>query len=298
VGNGRSGLAGDGSQRDRPLQSIADALVKISTTSGIQTFGAIIFVEPNHAENITASNTFSGSTVNTGATAIPAGTRIIGLGSGSNRPTLTFTAAGSTITLANAGSSLENFILKGPQTGTTTCAALVTVTGASCAVVKCLMDMAASATALCTTGVTIGANANDLTISDCTVTQSSASGTPTSWVQFTSTAAPVRTAILRNTAQLTLSSATGAVVDFSGGSGTAPLNSLITDNNFANNATNSTVAMKGVAGCTGFVAYNNLGITNATGGATAINTPGSWFMDQNFGGVQGKQGIAITPASG
>lgn len=297
VGNGISGRAGDGSSRDRPLASIADAFVKITTTSGLQTFGAIVYVLPGHAENVTGADIYSGSSVNTTGQQAPAGTRVIGLGYGNNRPTLTFTAAASTITLANAGVSFENFVIKGPQTGTATCAALFTVTGATCAVVKCDMNMGASGTALCTTGITLGTNATKFVVTDCEVF-AAAAATPTSWIQFTNTNAPARCQVLRNNVTLVLSSATGAVVDCSGGSGTAPLGWYISDNNFNNYATNSTVALKGVAGCTGTVAYNNLGITNATGGATAINTPGSWNMSQNFGGVSGKQGIAITPASG
>jgi hypothetical protein len=44
--------------------------------------------------------------------------------------------------------------------------------------------------------------------------------------------------------------------------------------------------------------YLMCSITNATGGATAIGVPGNWNMNQCFGGVVGKDGIAITPQSG
>src|SRR4051812_4960432 len=156
----RAGVtSGDGTSRDRPLTSIADAIVQIATTNA--TLNDYVFVLSGHAENVTASNVFSASLVNTGAVTIPAGTRIIGEGEGTNRPVLTFTAAGSTLAFAAAGISLENFVLLCPQTGTTTVAAFVTITAANCGVIGCNMQVASSATALITTAVSLSSAATE-----------------------------------------------------------------------------------------------------------------------------------------
>lgn len=288
--------SGDGTTRDTAFVSIADAVAKIATTN--PTLGDIILVGAGHTENVTASNVFGNSLVNTSAVTIPAGTRIIGEGIGIQRPLLTFTAAASTITLANAACSLENMQFQSAQSGTITNAAIVTVTGGSCAVRAVDFNLGKDANNFATTGITLASTAVDFRLMDCDNVYAASTSPVVSFVQFTTTAAPARGKVQRNFAVLTLSSATGGCVDASGGSGTAPLGWRITDNDFINLATNSTVALKGVSGCTGMVAYNNLGITNATGGATAINTPGNWTMSQNFGAVSGKQGIAITPTSG
>ncbi|MBV8928865.1 MAG: hypothetical protein JO152_07060, partial [Mycobacteriaceae bacterium] len=80
----RTGVTnGDGTTRDRPLLSIADAVANIATTN--PTLGDWIVVLSGHAENVTGSNIFSASLVNTTAVTIPKGTRIIGEGQGSSR---------------------------------------------------------------------------------------------------------------------------------------------------------------------------------------------------------------------
>lgn len=293
----RAGVVnGDGTSRDRPKVSIADAVAGIVTTSGLTSGAAFIYVLSGHAENVTGSNIFSASLVNTTAVTIPAGTRIVGEGLGTARPVLTFTAAASTIAFAAANCSLENMILQAPQSGTTTVAAMFTVTAAGCLVRGCQFQMATSGTALVTTGISLSSAASDTFVLDNI--GYGTTGTPTSWLSTTGTTGPKRVTIARNNVTLILSSATGGVVDASASSGTAPTDWYITDNNFGNNATNSTVAMKGVAGLTGFAAYNNLGITNATGGATAFNTPGNIFGGQTLGTVQAKNGILTPVASG
>lgn len=278
-----------GTVRTNPFVSIADALSRADTDD-------TIFVLAGHAENVTASNVFSASLVNTGAQTVPINCRIIGEGTGANRPTLTFTAAASTIALAAASSTLENFNLLCPQTGTTTVAAMVTITAAGCKVRNNNMQMSSSATALCTTGISLSSAATDTEVSANIAW--GLTGTPTSWLAPTGTVGANRVYILNNIVQLPLSATTGGCVDLTANSGTAPDDWVIGGNLFRNKTTSSTVAMKGVSGCGGMVVENYLGIANATGGATAINTPGNWNMDESYGGVIGKSGIVITPQSG
>ena len=61
---------------------------------------------------------------------------------------------------------------------------------------------------------------------------------------------------------------------------------------------NSTIAVLGMAGITGSIAYNRIGIMNATGGATAIATVGNAHLTENYGTVPAKTGILIGTVSG
>jgi len=288
VSNRTGVINGDGTSRDRPMVSIADALARAGT-------GDTVFVLADHAENVTASNTFSGTNAagpNTGAQTIPANCRIIGEGKGTRRPTLTFTAAGSTLALANAGSSIENMILQGPQTGTTTVTTMVTVTAAGCSVVGCRQQLASSATALVTTGISLSSAASDFAVTDSVV--DAITGTPTAWVATTGTTGAARVQILRNTARLPMATATTPVIDYTSGSGTAPTNWVIADNCLSNLTAASTVVIKGVASSTGHIVFNYLETVGGTAAAVAITTPGSMVMFQNFVAQGGKQAIAIT----
>lgn len=292
----RSGVtSGDGTSRDRPLASIADAIANISTT--IANNSEWIVVLAGHLENVTASNTFSGSVVNTGAMVIPRGTRIIGEGKGTSKPILTFTASSSTIAFAAADCSIENISLQGPQTGTTTVAALVTITAASCHVIACDQQLATSATALCTTGISLAVGANDTKIMDCQTVYAT-TGTPTSWVSTAGTSAPARVLIARCVVDLPLSATTGGCIDTSAATVGPPLLWNMQSLTLTNRTASSTVAFKGVTGMTGILSDSYLNITNATGGATAINPIGSLHLQQVFGAVVGKNSLAVTPVSG
>jgi|GEM_PF-5262013 len=285
VSNRAGVIAGDGKTRLRPLPSIADALAAASAYDTIYVLGG-------HTENVTASNTFSGSAVNTGAMTIPVGVRIIGEGQLSRRPTLTFTAVASTIALASAGSSIENIMLFCPQTGSTTTTALVTISASSCSVRSSFFFMASSATALSATGVSLGASATYAQITDCvgfTVT-----GTPTSWISTSATTAPGRVHIRRNIMRMLLSSATGGVIDFSSASGIAPAEWVISDNMLSNLTAASTVVIKGVASAAGHIVNNYLETVGGTAAATAITTPGNMVMFGNQVAQAGKTSIATT----
>jgi hypothetical protein len=101
VGNAAANLTGvrgasDGNRGDfnSPFSTIDAAIGQC-----VANRGDIIFVKPGHAENIGA------------AAAIVcdiAGVAIIGLGSGANRPTLTWTAAAGTITVTAANVTFQN----------------------------------------------------------------------------------------------------------------------------------------------------------------------------------------------
>jgi hypothetical protein len=281
---------GNGTSRDLPFPSIADAVTAINTTN--PTGAVFIYVLSGHAENVTASNVFSGSAVNTTAVVIPAGTRIIGEGFGNNRPTLTFTAAASTIALAAANCSVENMILQTAQTGSTTTAACLTVTAAGTTIRGNVFNCGAGTASLFTTPILLNSACSLTWILDNIGFLAAGSGTPTNWVATTGTTGPANVFIQRNTVFLPLSATTSGIVDVSSANSTAPTNWFITDNTFANSTASATVVIKGVASWTGMIAYNNLGggvTTNLT--TTAINTAASCMSFQNFVTSGGKWGI-------
>lgn len=276
-----------GTTRTNPFQSLADALARADQDD-------VIFVLPEHAENITASNVFSGTAStgpNTGAQTVPINCRIIGEGVGSQRPVFTFTAAASTLALAAAGNTIENCILACPQTGTTTVAAVITISAAGCKVLNNQFQLSSSATALVTTGIALAAGSVDCVIQGnqgYTVT-----GTPTSWIAPSGTVGSNRVLIKNNQVRALLSATTGGIIDLSANSGTAPKDWQIADNMLANLTASSTVVIKGVSGATGSIEYNDLE-TGAAAAATAITTPGSMTMFQNFVSQAGKTAILTT----
>lgn len=87
----------DGLTPDTALITIDAAIGKCTANRG-----DVIYVLPKHAETIAAA---------TSLVADIAGISIIGLGHGSARPTLTFTAAASTISITVANVKLQNFKL-------------------------------------------------------------------------------------------------------------------------------------------------------------------------------------------
>ena len=93
-----TGGAGNPGTFNRPLSTIAGALLKCSANNG-----DVIFCKPGHAETISAA---AGIVLNV------AGVRIVGIGQGASRPTITWSATASTMTCSAANMSLENFALK------------------------------------------------------------------------------------------------------------------------------------------------------------------------------------------
>jgi len=281
--------SGDGTSRDKAFVSIADALAKIATTN--PTKGDMIVVGAGHTENVTASNTWSNSLVNTGAVAIPQGTRIVGEGIGSSRPTITFTAAGSTIAFASQDCSIENMVLTAP-TGSVSVTAAITSTASGLIVRNNWFAAITGTASQFTTSVLLASGSNFAYILDNYAYAVAGSGAPTNWVATTGTVGPTNVYLQRNTAQLALSATTAGLIDVSSASGTAPTNWLISDNTFVNQIASATVCIKGVAGWTGTVCYNNFGggvTTNMT--TTAINTPASLMSFQNFCTSGGKWAI-------
>jgi hypothetical protein len=168
---------------------------------------------------------------------------------------------------------------------------MVTVTAAGCAVVKCYMQGATSATALYTTGISLSSAANYFTAAQND--GDAVTGTPTAWLATTGTAAAAGVKVISNTVRMPMAAAGTPVLDFTSGTVTPPKDWLIAENNFSNLTAASTVVIKGVAAATGHIVWNNLETVNGAA-ATAITTPGNCVMYDNKVAQAGKQSIAVT----
>ena len=141
---------GYGQNPDAPVATI-DYAVGLCTASK----GDIIYVLPGHAEAITAA---------TSLVVDVAGVRIVGLGVGRLRPTLTFTTvATATISVTAANCSLENLVMKAAFTDGITVGVTVAATATGFRLINCVMEESLN-TQEFLTGVSVGAAAHYLVI--------------------------------------------------------------------------------------------------------------------------------------
>lgn len=125
----RSGVsAGNGTEPSKPFASILTAIAQVESNRG-----DCIYVGQGHAQNVDAADWAS-------AMGTKAGFSIVGVGVGLQRPSLTWTVAGSTFLLDTANVELANmrlFLAGAHATGSAlTVAAPMTVSGDSCRLVN------------------------------------------------------------------------------------------------------------------------------------------------------------------
>lgn len=115
-----SGTGSDGNKGtfSQPFASIDYAVGQCTASRG-----DVIMVKPYHAETITASNVITMDKI---------GVHIIGLGLGTQRPTLTGNYAGDLITMTAAGCSVSNLYFPAPSTDAQT--ADINIAAAGCSV--------------------------------------------------------------------------------------------------------------------------------------------------------------------
>ena len=104
---------GHGADPDTPFATIDFAINQCTASQG-----DIIYVLPGHAETLADATSLVLDTV---------GVSVIGLGRGTDRPTLTLSATGSNIPISGANTHFENFLIT--VTGTVNVTAAITVTG-------------------------------------------------------------------------------------------------------------------------------------------------------------------------
>lgn len=200
--------------------------------------GDFVFVLPGHTENISSADQMSN---------LVAGTRIIGLGRGNNRPTFTWTAATATFLLDVANVEINNCILNmDPGTGTTTVAAPITISAAGCAIRNCKIRMGTDANSLVTIGITTTAAADDLEFIGNEVYGATAAEC-TTMIQFVGAD---RLKFCDNTVVGATSAAAVGVIRFLT---TASTDIKMFRNSVRNNKASSSQAITGMAGLTGEV---------------------------------------------
>lgn len=271
-----------------PVLTTLNAALKLCTSG----YGDTVLILPGHTENISTADQMSN---------LVAGTQIIGLGEGGNRPTFTWTAAGSTFLFDVANVVLENCILNmDPGAGTVNVAAPITVSAAGCKILGCRMRVSTDANSKTTIPITTTAAAADLVIAGCRI--------------FGATAGEVTTVIrvvgadrlqILDTYIVAATSAVGiGVIQFLT---TASLNILINSVTARNNKAASTAAITGLAGVTGFADnLTLLTLANAAqqlvlgdaAGAWSANADGMMFgLNVGVVNLAGESAARATPLS-
>lgn len=240
--------------------------------------GDTLVVLPGHTESVTTTPTFV------------AGVRIVGVGNGDERPVFNWTTATSQWAINVANVSIENCILNLAATAATATTKAIVVTGARSTIKDCQINLGASATQQAAIGIEYGTG-GDRFVLDSNDIASTTDAVVTSCIKIV--AALDRGVIVGNHMDVGMSATTVGLITMS----TAPTKIYIGYNSLRNSIASSTKAFVAITAATGNVEYNNLYLTNATGGATAAGTLGSLGMVQNFGCATNGSGL-LTPAAG
>ena len=235
--------------------------------------GDRIIALPGHVETVATANPWS---------TMPAGVGIYGTGQvdSGQRPTINFTAAASTLVLP-ANTILDNFQIDCCATAATVVAAPFTISAAGCKFTRNLVHVATSATQLATAPFTVASGGDDFWMENNQIWTTGA-GTfatnPTNHVLVNAAVKGFRFQYNR------VYGGTAAATGMLAFATAAATNSVIHGNWMLNMFATSAACIVGMAGVTGIVSYNHLGVGNTAGAATAqgITTPGNWVLFQNF----------------
>jgi hypothetical protein len=245
--------------------------------------GDTVFVLPGHAENITTADQMNG---------LVAGTNIIGLGFGNNRPTFTWTVASATFLLDVANVFIKNVIFNmDPGTGTTTVTAPMTVSAAGCGIMNCRMRTSTDANSLSTVPIALTDAADQFTFVNNHMFGATA-GECTTQLDI----AGADDLVMRdNTFLGATSSTTVGIVRFKA---TAATNVTLVRNSYINKKAASAAAVTGVAGVTGY-SYNELfGYLDNTSTTMWITSPGLMhFFNPRTSNLAGEAGMLSTVVS-
>lgn len=223
--------------------------------------GDHIFVLPGHAESIA---TAGGITVN------KAGLTIIGLGSGSNRPTFTWSATDSTMAISAANVTIRNIITK---VSIDEVVSMISVTAAG--VTLDTVDFRETTSAQAIQWLLTTNAADDLTIKNCVHRQITAAAAAQKWIQLVGTD---HTRIIDNTFQIVANASTSSHL-ISGS--TAVVYCEIARNLMMFIGGTITIVINLVTGSTGIISDNRIASGTAVATAAVI-TADAAFVFQNF----------------
>lgn len=235
--------------------------IKLALASCLANRGDVIFVMPGHTENITNATDLAIST---------AGVSIVGLGQGNLRPTLTFTTA----VTANVPITAANTLITGLSfdgTGFDNVTSMFTVTAAGVTLRKnnFITGNASNQIAL---GITTSALATQFTFDGNNVIGSTDAGT-TNFLQLVGGDDAV---ITNNFIYGAYTTSLGPINQIT----TAGLRMKIANNTLINATASSTKAIVLVAGSTGMISDNRIGILSGTAPITAagIFVGGNYYV--------------------
>lgn len=265
----------------RTFASINEALGAV--TSGR---GDIIYVLPGYTETIGAADAWSGLGSKTDIS-------IIGMGHGTNRPTLTWSVAGSTVLMDTANVAISNMILQlEPTTGTVNVAAPITVSAAGCSITNCRINCGTDANNKVTIGVTTTAAANDF-VFVLNQVRGAALATCTTFLRLVGGANAVITD--NDIVCGTTAAAVGPIQNLT----TAATGCDISRNKVHNNAASSTACITyALAASTGWITDNRCRNMTDASVAWIVVTSGDVQMDNNKGvNNSNETGLLIGTAS-
>lgn len=232
-----------------------------SVNSALATFranrGDVVVALPGHTETISGADGW-GNQVN--------GCRIVGLGWGTMRPTVTLSAAASQVLLDANDVVIDNFRFIHSTTDVTLG---FDVSGAGCQIHNSYIQ-ASDGSNKFTRVLRLSSGADDFVMQNTDIVGGATALTDTVLVN-----AAVTRPIFRNCKIIAALGTAQGMITFATAAAT---NILIERCYLKNTVANSTVALKGIASLTGFVVDTHLGVTVADGagvGTAAFNTPGN-----------------------
>lgn len=253
-----------GKSADYPFATIDYAVGQCTASNG-----DVIYVMPGHTEDIAAAG---------GIDLDVAGITLIGIGNGSNRPTITYSATASDIDIDAANITVENFLID--MTGVDAVVAGIDVNSADFTLRNCYVLMADSG-GQATNGITTATAANRMVVEDCEFSSPNAGANEAILLEGTPDGVIIRRNIISGDFAVgTLSNATGNVAT----------NARIYDN-YLQNDNNGQEAIDFDSAVTGY-AWNNFLVTDAI--ATAGDF-GSMVLADNWYADDGAADAAAVP---
>ncbi|MEY4931753.1 MAG: hypothetical protein RLZZ403_73 [Pseudomonadota bacterium] len=245
----------------------------------------VVLVLSGHTENISTADQMSN---------LVAGTRIIGLGNGTARPTFTWSASTATFLFDVANVSITNCNLEmaGDPTSTTalTVTAPIIVSAAGCGIFGCRIRTSVDGNQLATIPIKTTAAGTDLSLVGCHIHGDTA-GECTTFVRLVGADRFLMDSCVLQGAT---SSTTVGVLQFLT---TASDAVIIRRSTFINRKASSIHAVTGMTAATGVIEDCNFGILDdAT--LAGLGTPGSLMGFRNHTvNLAGEQGVPSTPLS-
>jgi hypothetical protein len=265
----------------KPFDTIDYAIGKCTATSATYPYQDVILVGPGHTETISAAG---------GITADVAGVYIWGLGTGSYRPTITFSATDSTFAISAANVTVHNLLT---TISIDEVVSMFNVTGANC-----MIDMvdfqpygALGATGQAIQWLTTGTAAHYITIQNCKHYQYTAANSAQVWINLNTLTSP---RVLNNVATITANASTSSHWI---GTAAACKQVEIVGNRVLFLGATITGIITCTTATTGIISDNRLGSGTSVATATAIVADAAFVFENYWIDDAAASGI-LTPAAG